>query len=227
MMPSARRPPDGGLVGDIRGRGVDEESSEWLCRLRATGSTHDAAIAELHGLLVRVARREVNRRADRLRIVGPEIDDIAHQAAADALIALIGKLNEFRGDSRFTTWAYKFVVFEVSAKVGRHFWRDPVARLDAEDWHRLPDRLGFDPARESEWRDLLREIRRLVDTELSARQRHVFVALVLNAVPLDAIVEQLHSSRNAVYKTLFDARRKLRAALVANGYLDDKTADQP
>jgi len=120
-----------------------------------------------------------------------------------------------------STWAYKFVIFEVSAKVARHFWRHPTRSLDAESWDRLPDRFGFDPARESEWRDLLLALRRAVDTELTPRQREVFVAVALNGVPADALAMKLGSNRNALYKMMFDARRKLRAALVANGYLDD------
>src|SRR6266700_3988390 len=116
---------------------------------------------------------------------------------------------------------YKFVIFEVSAKIGRHFWRHPAVPLDAEDWDRLPDRFGFDPAQEAEWRDLATALRRAVDTELTARQRQVFVAIVLNGVPLDALVLELGSNRNAIYKVLFDARRKLRSVLAANGYLRD------
>jgi RNA polymerase sigma-70 factor (ECF subfamily) len=167
---------------------------------------------------VRIAQGEVRRRGPRLRIAGPELDDLAVQAAADALVAITGKLGQFRGESRFTTWAYKFVMFEVSAKVGRHFWRHPDVRLDAEDWDRLPGHFGFDPAREAEWRDLLGALHRAVDEVLTARQRRIFVAIVLNGVPLDALVIELASNRNAIYKTLFDARRKLQAALAANGY---------
>jgi RNA polymerase sigma-70 factor (ECF subfamily) len=146
---------------------------------------------------------------------------VAHQAAADALLAITAKIGQFRGESRFTTWAYKFVIFEVSAKIGRHFWRHRVVRLDAEDWDRLPARFGFDPAHQAECRDLLGALRRAVETDLTPRQREVFVAIVLNDVPLDTLVLALASSRNAIYKMLFDARRKLRAALAANGYLPD------
>jgi RNA polymerase sigma-70 factor (ECF subfamily) len=172
-------------------------------------------------MLVRIAQGEVRRRGPRLRITGPELDDLAYQAAADALLAITGKLGQFRGESRFTTWAYKFVIFDVSAKIGRHFWRNPGVPLDAEDWDRLPDRFGFGPAHEAEWRDLLAALRRAVDEVLTARQRAVFVAIVLNEVPLDTLVIELASNRNAIYKMLFDARRKLRAALAANGYIGD------
>lgn len=200
---------------------LDADSAEWLRALGGTGPPRDAALARLHAMLVRIARRETARRAPRLGFSGPELDDLADQAAADALLAITGKLGQFRGDSRFTTWAYKFVIFEVSEKIGRHFWRHPAVSSRAEDWDRLPARLSLDPAREAEARDLLAALRRAVDEELTARQRQVFVSLVLHGVPLDALVIELASSRGAIYKTMFDARRKLRAALAANGYLDD------
>ena len=189
--------------------------------LADTGPRREAALARLHEMLLRIAQGEARRRSPRLQLTGPELDDLAYQAAADALIAITGKLGQFRGESRFTTWAYKFVVFEVSGKIGRHFWRRPSVPFDAEDWDRLPGRFGFDPAQEAEWRDLLAALRRAVDEELTARQRRVFVAIVLNGVPLDTLVIEMTSNRNTIYKTLFDARRKLRAALAANGYLDD------
>jgi RNA polymerase sigma-70 factor (ECF subfamily) len=204
---------------------LDPDSAEWLQALGSTGPRRDAALTRLHGMLVRIARGECARRGQRLRISGPEVDDLAHQAAADALLAITSKLAQFRGESRFTTWAYKFVIFEVSAKVGRHFWRHPGVSLDAEDWERLPGSFGFDPAHEAEWRDLLAALRRAVDTELTDRQRTVFVAIVLHGVPLDALAIELASSRNAIYKMMFDARRKLRAALVANGYLGHDVAE--
>jgi RNA polymerase sigma-70 factor (ECF subfamily) len=136
------------------------------------------------------------------------------------VVAVIAKIGQFRGESRFTTWACKFVIFEVSGKIGRHFWRQPRVPMDTVDWDRLPDRFGLDPARESDWRDLVRALRRAVQEELTEHQRRVFTAIAVDGVPLDALAAELGSSRNALYKTMFDARRKLRANLVANGYLD-------
>jgi len=205
---------------------LDPESAEWLGALIGTGPQREAALVRLHEMLVRIARAECRRRGPRLQITGPELDDLAYQAAADAMMAVTGKIAQFRGDSRFTTWAYKFVILEVSAKIGRHFWRNPPVPMDAEDWERLPDRFGFDPTQQAEWRDLLAALRRAVDTELTPRQRQVFVAIMVNAVPLDTLVLQLGSTRGAIYKTMFDVRRKLRAALVANGYMAyDTTGD--
>jgi RNA polymerase sigma-70 factor (ECF subfamily) len=199
---------------------LDAESAEWVTGLGLSGTAREQVLDRLHGTLLRIARGEVNRRAASLGVGGPELDDLAHQAAADALLAITRKVGEFRGESRFTTWAYKFVIFEVSGKMTRHFWRTPRAPLETEEWERLPDRFGLDPARESEWRDMLAEVRRAVEDDLTARQRRIFVALVLSGVPLDVLVTELGSNRNAIYKALFDARRKVRARLVANGYLD-------
>jgi RNA polymerase sigma-70 factor (ECF subfamily) len=202
----------------------DPESAEWFRALATRGPRLEAAQERLHGMLVRIARGEVARRGPRLPVTGPELEDLAYQAAADALMAISVKLRQFRGESRFTTWAYKFVIFEVSAKIGRHFWQHPAVPLDAEDWERLPTRFGFDPAYQAEWADLFAALRRAVDSELTPRQREVFIALVLNGIPLDSLVLSMASSRNAIYKTLFEARCKLRAALVANGYLPEDSS---
>ncbi len=199
--------------------GPDDETAQWLSALGGTGATRERALARLHGLLLRVARAELGRRAGRHPITGPELDDLAHQSADDALFAITTKLAQFRGDSRFTTWAYKFVVLEVSSKLGRHFWRRPSAALGAADWDRLPDRFETSPADHVERRDLIAAVRRAVEEELTERQRQVFIAIAVKGVPLDALVVSLGSSRNALYKTMFDARRKLRAALAVMGYL--------
>jgi RNA polymerase sigma-70 factor (ECF subfamily) len=203
----------------------DPDPPDWPTALNATGASRERALAALHQLLVRIARTEVNRRSGRLRLSGPELDDLVDQAAGDALVAIIAKLDQFRGESRFTTWAYKFVIFEVSTKIGRHFWRHPTVTMDPQDWERIPDRFGVDPADHAQRRELVTVLRHAVDEELSDRQRQVFVAIVVHGVPLDALVVELDSNRNAIYKTMFDARRKLRAALAANGYLDSNDSN--
>ncbi|WP_327287903.1 RNA polymerase sigma factor [Streptomyces sp. NBC_01198] len=206
--------------------GLDPESAAWVASLGdASARTREEAFERLHAVLLRIARSELHRRASDARITGPELDDLAHQAAADALLAVTRKLADFRGDSRFTTWAYRFVILEVSSKMGRHFWRRPTEALAAEDWGQLPDRLGLDPADESQWRELVRAFRQAVDDVLTEHQRQVFVAVVLEGIPLDALVVRWNTNRNAIYKTVFDARRKVRAQLVANGHLGRKAED--
>jgi RNA polymerase sigma-70 factor, ECF subfamily len=203
------------------GHALDPDSQAWMTALvQADTRERRAAEARLHDMLLRVARGELSRRSSSLRISGPELDDLAFQAAADAMMAITSKLPTFRGESRFSTWAYRFVILEVSTKIGRHFWRERGVSFDEQNWDRLPDRFGLNPAHEAEGRELAAALRAAVQDELSERQRRVFVALVLNGVSLDALVIELGTSRNAVYKMMFDARRKLRAALVAKGYLD-------
>jgi RNA polymerase sigma-70 factor, ECF subfamily len=202
---------------------LDAVSAGWISALTGTGPAREAGLVRLHELLVRVAVRELRRRDACSGIAGPELDDLAHQAAADAMIAIIAKLDTFRGESRFTTWAYRFAVLEVSSKLGRHYWRQhPAASLDAEDWDRLPDRFGLDPGEQAAQTEMISAIRHAVDQELTARQRQLFVAVVLNGIPLDAVVARTGMTRNSIYKAIFDARRKIRASLVANGYLEQK-----
>ncbi len=200
--------------------GGDAETERWLRELTATGFVRDRALADLHEMLLRVARAELHRRHGHGLIGGLELDDLAHQAADDAVVAIVAKLDRFRGESRFTTWAYRFVVLEVSSKLGRHFWRRPGIVMEAGDWERLPDRFGVAPDAQAERLEMIRVVSRAVAEELTDHQREVFIALVVNGVPLDALALRLGSSRNAIYKTMFDARRKLRARLVANGYME-------
>ncbi|MGH2873258.1 MAG: hypothetical protein ACRDL5_12450, partial [Solirubrobacteraceae bacterium] len=87
----------------------------WLERLRGGGGEREAAIAELHGLLVAAATFEINRRhANAPQRRGGDLADLAQQSADDALVSILGKLDDFRGDSRFTTWVYKFALYEAA-----------------------------------------------------------------------------------------------------------------
>jgi RNA polymerase sigma-70 factor, ECF subfamily len=198
---------------------LDAESAGWLRRLGAGGTERWAAQRELHARLVRIALAEVRRRQSGTPVTGPELDDIAHQAATDAMLAILAKLGGFRGESRFTAWAYRFVILEVSSKLGRHYWRNPPVVLDAA-------RLGLDPERHAEAAGILAEVRRVVDGELTAHQRRVFIAIVVDGIPLDALAAELGLRRNAVYRVIFDARRKIRRALAANGYLEAPGMEQ-
>jgi RNA polymerase sigma-70 factor (ECF subfamily) len=198
---------------------LDDETAQWLSILSASSQARDQALSRLHRMLLRIAHAELRRRQGRTLVAGQELDDLAHQAADDALVAITSKFADFRGDSRFTTWAYRFVIFEVSSKLGRHFWKRPWVSLESDDWDRVPHLLSSGPEDDAERSELVAAVRKAVEEVLTDRQRQVFVAIVVKGIPLDALVSQLGSNRNAVYKTMFDARRKLRAALVAGGYL--------
>jgi RNA polymerase sigma-70 factor, ECF subfamily len=209
-------------------RELDEESASWLRRLvSSTSAERRAAEQELHDRLLRIALAEVRRRSASTPVTGPELDDVAHQAAGDAMLAILAKLAEFRGDSRFITWAYRFVILEVSSKLGRHYWRNPPVALDAGQWERLPDRLGLDPHQHAEATAILTQVRHVVDTELTPHQRRIFIAIVVDGIPMNALAEKLDLPRNTLYKVIFDARRKIRRALVAKGYLDEPGTGRP
>jgi RNA polymerase sigma-70 factor, ECF subfamily len=197
---------------------ADRESKRWIEELR--GPDREVAIGRLHTRLSSVARGEAVRRRGRLPISGPELDDIVTQAADDATLAVLERLDLFRGESRFTTWAAKFAIFEFSRKAARHLWRADGVHLDPDAWERLPDRFSLGPGMETETRELLLAMRRAVENELSDHQRRIFEAVVVNQVPLDVLVIELDTNRNAIYKTMFDARRKLRATLVVEGLID-------
>jgi RNA polymerase sigma factor (sigma-70 family) len=197
---------------------MDEASRRWVVGLQASGHDHDDCVVALHSLLLRVARHEVARRAGSLRLGGPELEDVAQQSADDALMSIRTKVAGFRGESRFTTWAYRFVVFEVSTKLGRHFWRERRVSLDEDAWARLPDELNGSPDQSAVHAELFRVLRRAIDDDLTELQRRAFVAIALNEVPMDAFAREVGASRNAVYKSLFDARRKLKASLESAGF---------
>ncbi|WP_205695969.1 RNA polymerase sigma factor [Conexibacter sp. SYSU D00693] len=202
----------------------DDETARWLRDLRAGARDQEAATERLHALLLRVARRELRRRARDLPFAGAELDDLAHHAAADAAVAVVRKLDDFRGQSRFTTWACKFVMLEVSRKAARHMWQERPVFAGEEDWEQLPARFGFSPSEAVEWRELIDALRTAIVVELTDHQRRVFVAIVLHAVPLDVVVAELGTSRNAIYKTIHDARRRLQAALAAGGFREEDAA---
>ena len=194
-----------------------DDSEEWLTSLRASGQERELAIGRLHDLLLRAARFESGRRRPTVPGIGAkELDDLAVQAAADALMAVLARLDSFRGASRFTTWAYKFAIYETSVKLRRRAWQDREVSLEPESWALLPHS-GPGPSEEVEHAELLAGVREGIAAALTPHQRHVLVALVLGGVPIDVLADRLGTSRGALYKTLHDARRKLRSHLAERG----------
>jgi len=208
---------------------LDAESQQWVEQLRVGHPRYEQTVARLHLELTRIALYELSRRRCQLQsICGPEFEDLAHQAADDALIGVLDKLDEFRGLSRFIVWAYKFVMFEVSAKVARHAWRRQPPQVEELALDRLPDPMAARPQDRLERRAQLDALSKAIG-ELTERQREVFVAVALNEVPIDVLAIKLETNRNAVYKNLFDARRRLRAMMAAAGHPvgDDGVGDGP
>jgi RNA polymerase sigma-70 factor (ECF subfamily) len=200
MPPPAQRPA------------ADDERT-WLTPLAAVGVAHDHAVRELYRLLLRASRFEVQRRASALGLaVGTELDDIALQAADDALLAVMSRLERFERRSRFTTWAYKFAIHAAGVAVRRHAWRDRELTATADETlDQLAD-LAQSPSEAAETRELLGRITRAISL-LTAHQRDVLLALAVEGVPIDVLADRLSTNRNALYKTLHDARTRLRALL--------------
>ena len=201
--------------------GAGSRSGQWLEALRASGPEYEHAVECLHDLLLRAARFEVSKRRASLSYVrGEELDDIAHQAAADALMAVLGKLDDFRGESRFTTWAYKFALLEAGVRLRRRAWQEREVVLDSESWMDFAQ-LADGPAAEAEQAELMRALANSIAEELTPHQRQVLVSLAIDGVPIDVLAERLNTSRGALYKTLHDARRKLRKTLEHRGFALD------
>ena len=196
----------------------DHASRRWTDQLRAGHPRRDDTVAALHGVLLRGASHELSRRSGQLGTVrGPEFDDLAQQAADDALVKILANLEQFAGLSRFTTWAYKFVIFETSRLVSRHAWQRERPMADDGAPGRTAGLPWADPAQRAERREQFALLATAVD-QLTARQREVFVAVALNDVPIDVLAIELGSNRNAIYKNLFDARRSLRRSMAADGH---------
>jgi RNA polymerase sigma-70 factor (ECF subfamily) len=191
---------------------LDAASRSWVEELADPAGPRAEAVARLHAYLLRVARFELSRRRTALAGVMREgLDDLAVQAADDALVAILRKLPTYRGASRFTTWAAKFAILEASVKARRRTWQEREIGLDTDAWERLG--ASGSAAVDVERAEELAAIRDGIRVALTPHQREILVAAVLNDVPIDVLAERLGSTRGAVYKTLHDARRSLRAHL--------------
>ena len=205
---------------------LDAESREWLRCLREEDVERDEAVARLHALLLRAARFEVARRRPTLpHLRGGDLDDIATQAADDALMGVLRRLDDFRGTSRFTTWAYKFALYEAAVKLRKRSWQGREVPLEPEGWG-LFSSAGLEPDAEAEQSELVATLQEAIEEVLTPHQRRVLVALALNGVPIDVLAERLNTNRNALYKTLHDARQKLRKHLQERGLALDNWLEE-
>ncbi len=183
----------------------------------AGGPVHDEAVRRLHALMVKAARHQVAYMSPNLPVIGGvRVEDIVKQAADEATVAALGKLESFEGRSRFTTWAYKFGVLHASNEVRRNMWRHREVNLDD-----LPEftGVGTSPEQHVEHLDFARAVGAAINTVLTPHQRKVAIALIVEEIPIDVLADRLGTKRNALYKTLFDVRERLRSHLVAQGYI--------
>jgi RNA polymerase sigma-70 factor (ECF subfamily) len=193
---------------------LDRDSQVWVERLDPTSPEYTEALEELYNLLLKAARFEVGRRRNSSAELSDDSEDLARQAAADGLRAVVENLGEFRGQSRFTTWAYKFALLEAARSVRRHAWQSRELPLEPASWHLTQDGRA-DVDHDFEVAQRLAALRVAIQTDLNRDQRQVLVATTLNQVPIDVLADRLGSTRGALYKTIHDARRKLREALAA------------
>jgi RNA polymerase sigma-70 factor, ECF subfamily len=200
---------------------LDPESRAWLETLRSDGARYDAAIMRLHALLLSEARYQVRRRTAALaHPSGRDLDDLAMQAADDALVAILGKLDRFRGDARFSTWARRFAELEVPGKIRRRLGHARETPTETETLELRPAR-DEDAQEISEAADLADRLSELIVHDLTSHQREVLVALAIDGVDSKDLATRLNSTPGALYKTLHDARGKLKRGL-ADRELNDR-----
>ena len=193
------------------------EPVDWPTALLVPGARQDDALRRLHLLMVRAARHQVWRMRELLEGHGPELyDELANSAADEAVTVLLAKLDTFEGRSRFTTWAYKFAILQAATEVRRQSWAQREVTL--EDWETWCDPRP-EPEQEAEASDLASAVERAMAVALTPYQRKIAVALLVDQVPIDVLAERLGTTRGALYKALHEARGRLRAHLVAHGYL--------
>jgi RNA polymerase sigma-70 factor (ECF subfamily) len=208
-----------------RMRRLDPESRAWFDALDSEGLRRTVAIGRLHALLLREARFEVGRRTAALaHPSGRDLDDLALQAADDAVVAILDKLHQFRGDSLFTTWARRFVQREAPVKIRRRVGRNRELPMELEleasrMWHATDE----SPHGRTVAKEAVSRLAHLIAHELTAHQREVLIALAIDGVATEELARRLATSTGALYKTLHDARRKLKANLGT----DLATSDAP
>jgi len=201
-------------------------NQEWLHDLSASGASQEAAIADLRDLLLRSTLYFFSRNSgDFGGLNRDEILQRAEDCAQDALIALMDRLSEFRGDSKFTTWAYKFAINTALMAARRERWKgvslDELASFNESNFFEwvMQDKVNAVAPEQSVLQEEVREmILNVIEHELTDKQRSVLSMMVLNDVPMDEVVRHFGINRNAIYKLLHDARRKLKSGLQARGF---------
>ena len=199
-------------------------NEQWLHALTAGGAVQEFAISELRDLLLRAVLFFFSRNpGDFEKLSRTETLQLAEDCAQDALIAVLNHLSDFRGDSKFTTWAYKFAI-NMALMTARRERRKGISvdqlfssadgtsfEWTLEDTETLPDQSTI----QGEIRQIIQQV---IEHELTERQRRVLLMMVFQDIPMDEVVRELETNRNAIYKMLHDARRKLKQRLQAHGF---------
>lgn len=196
---------------DLRERTNDE----WIVGLQEGAKNRDLALRDLHELLMKATRHQVNRKSAGYTLGASTREEIAVSAAHEAMLSVLKKLDSFEGRSRFTTWVFKFGILQANVEMRRTMWRDRDVHLDDSfEFQTDPESV---PEAKAELNDLKRLLNRAMAEVLTSRQRQVAKALIVDEVPIDVLAERMETNRNALYKTLHDVRKKLRSYLLDAG----------
>jgi RNA polymerase sigma-70 factor, ECF subfamily len=196
---------------------IPPEDYDWLGGLTGTGAARNDAIRRLHELMLRAARFKLSRMGEASRLGQARADEIVHSSADEAVVAILARLSSFEGRSRFSTWAYKFAILHTATAVRRELWSHTAVDLSS-----IPEpvsRLG-DPLAHVEAVALSDGLQRCIAESLTPHQQRILIAIAVEGIPIDVVADRLHTTRNTVYKALHDARRRLREALIAQGYIE-------
>jgi RNA polymerase sigma-70 factor (ECF subfamily) len=198
------------------------DNAEWIHALTG-GPEQEAALADLRARLLRAARFTLRRARHRLgHLADDDLDHLAEDCAQEALTAVLARLGDFRGESRFTTWVYTFAVNVALVAARREHWKRRSLDRVFDGDEALPpagveDGRATDPQRRALQAEALAAVREGLEQRLTPKQRQLVRLLIFEQVPLDEVARQWGSTRNALYKLLHDARRNLKAHLVARG----------
>jgi RNA polymerase sigma-70 factor (ECF subfamily) len=195
------------------------DDAGWVAALRSTGSEYEVALLEVVWMVRRAVRHEISRRPGLWHELGQvRVAEIIESATDEATTAILGRLDEFEGRSRFATWVYKFGINHAYAEIRRALWRDRAVDLD--DLADTPVDHTHTPAAWVEAKDLAAAVNVAVDSVLTPHQRRVALAILIDEVPIDVLAERLGTNRNALYKTIHEVRCRLRKELGARGFLE-------
>jgi RNA polymerase sigma-70 factor (ECF subfamily) len=194
-------------------------NAQWLISLRETGQSQENAVKELRQLLRRAILNFLSRkRAPNAGLLNHGYEDVAEDCAQESAFLIQSKLDQFRGDSEFTTWAYSIAIRVTLNELRRRRWQasaaDP-ARLGDAMPHWPIDNPG--PERSLEQQQAWAMLSELIETALTPLQRKALIAHAFQEMPLDLVAEWLGTNRNSLYKLIHDARKRLKAALLSRG----------
>jgi RNA polymerase sigma-70 factor (ECF subfamily) len=187
-------------------------NQEWLEQLR--DPLDEAALADLREILLRGLRASLSNR------INTDLDAITEDFVQDALLKILKSLETFRGESRFTTWAQKVAIHVAYTELRRRRWKD----ISLQDIIETPEGDEYTPAiltdpgtspeREASQNDMLDIVYSMIETELTERQRTAMIAILQGGMPIDQVAEKMGTNRNALYKLIHDARKRMQQSLM-------------